>query len=77
MYSCSLSKFSRKKESGLLLLLSFFFPLKVRVAMRFTAQTQGCLKCKMVLKSVKYKFLDFHRLKLIPFNLIFFLVLSN
>ena len=23
-----------------------FFPLKVRVAMRFTAKTRGCLKCK-------------------------------
>ena len=38
-------KFSRKKESALLLL--YFFSLKVWVAMQFTAETRGCLKCKI------------------------------
>ena len=33
--------------SQLLLFLFFFFALKVRVVMRFTAQTRGCLKCKV------------------------------
>ena len=36
--------FSRRKDSDLLLLL--LFPSKSPVAMRFTAKTRGCLKCK-------------------------------
>ena len=41
-------KSSRKKEPALLLLV--FSSLKVRVAMRFTAETCGCLKCKISLR---------------------------
>ena len=43
-------KFCRRIESALLfaLLLSLFFlSLKARVARRFTAETCGCLKCKI------------------------------
>ena len=42
--SMKILKFSGKIESALLLLL--YFSLKVRVAMRLTADKHGCLKCK-------------------------------
>ena len=42
--SMQILKSSRKKESALLLL---FLSLKAREAMRFTAETRRCLKCKI------------------------------
>ena len=37
-------KKQRQQDSALFL---FFFPLKVLVAMQFTAKTRGCLKCEI------------------------------
>ena len=39
--------YQKKNNDNKTRLCFFFFPLKVLVAMQFTAKTRGCLKCEI------------------------------